>query len=458
MDKGIRTELPGDQTQIEASVRKLLTPLENFIHRQTTAAILLLLATFAALIIAQSPWADIVTGLAQTKTGFIAGQWRFLLPVQEWIGSGMMALFFFLIGLEIKRETLAGKLRDPQHVTLIAMAAVGGMVFPAAIYWLLNHGTPAAQGWAIPMATDTAFALGVLALLTRHVSTGVSGFLAAMAIFDDIGAIIIISLFYGHAPQIDLFLAAAGIMTLLFLLNIAGVRNGWVYAFLGVVLWFVIYHSGLHATLTGLLMAIVVPARTQMGEKGFVREVRSLLSIFERGQRGQDGMLGAPAQHFIAVDIAETVRAVSTPLQRWETSLVNPIGIVVLPLFAFFNAGILLSWQGVSAALGSPVTQGIMAGLVLGKPAGVLLMTAIGLKLKLGKLPDGMSFSEVAGVGMLAGIGFTMSLFITILGFDRPGMEIFIDDAKTGIVLSSLISAVLAAMWIYQTKKGRMIT
>jgi NhaA family Na+:H+ antiporter len=448
---------------LEVRLLRFLTPLEVFIHKQTTAAVFLLVTTVVALVIANSPWSGLFNSFASAKAGIVFRDGQFLLSLRDWIGSGLMALFFFLIGLEIKREVLAGKLRDARQISLIVMAALGGMIFPAALYGLLNHDTDGAHGWAIPMATDTAFALGVLALLMRRVSPGVSVFVAAMAIFDDIGAIAVISVFYGHGIHMGPFLWTAVMMVFLIFINMIGVRNGWVYAFMGIVLWALVYQSGLHATLAGLLMAIVVPARTRLGETGFVEEVRSLLSVFEKERRRQGGILSAPRQHSAAENISEIVRAASTPLQRWESSLIWPIGIVVLPLFALFNTGVSLSWGDLSSALSSSVSQGIMLGLVVGKPLGIVLMVAIGLKLKAGRLPEGMRFTEVVGAGMLAGIGFTMSLFITMLSFDmQPDRLALIDDAKTGILLSSLLSALGAVVWLYMTqfphRAGTIIT
>ena len=375
------------QSLFEIKVEKFLTPLENFIQKQTTASILLALATLIALILANSPWASLARSVADIEIGVVFHHWDFLLTLKEWMGSGFMALFFFLIGLEMKRETLAGKLQHPKQISLIIMAAIGGMIFPAIIYWGFNHGTTGQHGWAIPMATDTAFVIGVLALLAKRVSYGISIFLIAMAIFDDIGAIVIVSLFYTHELQMDALLIPAAILSLLFFVNISGVRSGWVYGVLGIILWAFIYNSGLHATLAGLLMAVVVPARTRLGETGFVEEVRVLLSIFEKSQQINTGMLGAPGQHSLAADIEETVRDASTPLQRWETFLINPIGIIVLPLFALFHAGVSLSGHEIEAALSSRVTLGIMIGLVVGKPLGVLLLVWAGLWLKIGKLP-----------------------------------------------------------------------
>lgn len=441
------------QSFFESSVSKFFTPFDNFIYKQTTAALFLFIATIVALVFANSPWHILTQKIAHIEMGMVFHHWQLMLPIKEWISSGLMALFFFLIGLELKREILAGRLRRPEQISLILMAAVGGMIMPALIYATINYGTAGVHGWAIPMATDTAFAIGVLSLLARKVSYGISVFLIAMAIFDDIGAIAIISVFYSDNIQISALVLSAVTLASLFLVNIAGVRNGWVYAVLGVTLWVFVLHSGIHATLAGLLLAVAVPARTRLGQTRFVEEVRALLSIFEKEQNERSSLgldariLSTEHQHYLTADIEDTIKDSSTPLQRWETYLVYPIAIIVLPLFALFNAGVSLSMTDIANAFLSPVTQGVFLGLVVGKPFGVCLLVYLGLRLKMGQLPEGMNFAEVIGAGMLAGIGFTMSLFITALSFDHAPH--LIDDAKIGILIGSLVSAVAASIWVF---------
>lgn len=443
------------QSLFERRVERFFSPLEDFFYKQTTAALFLVLATILSLVLANSPWEALARAIAGTEAGLVFYHWQLILPIQEWISAGLMALFFFLIGLELKREILAGRLRHPQQISLIIMAAVGGMIFPAIMYWIINNGGAGAHGWAIPMATDTAFAIGVLALLAKKVSYGISIFLTAMAIFDDVGAIAIISLFYADEVHISPLLFGLGTLVVLFLVNAAGIRKGWVYGFLGFVLWVSIYQSGIHATLAGLLLAVAIPARSRLSQTPFLARIGELLSIFERKDKerrelGLDSrMLGASEQHSLATDIEDTIRAASTPLQRWETFLIYPIGIIVLPLFALFNAGIPLSGQAIAVTMSSPITLGIITGLVIGKPLGISLLVYIGLRLKVGKLPEGMRFTEVVGAGMLGGIGFTMSLFITTLSFH--GYPNMIDAAKTGILFASLFSAVIASIWITLT-------
>lgn len=434
------------QNFFEIGVGRLLSPLEVFLHKQTTAAILLAVATLISLVLANSPMASAMRTAGDLQFGVVFHKWDFLLSIREWVSSGLMAFFFFLIGLELKRETLAGKLRQPREIYLIVMAAVGGMVVPALLYLSMNFQGPGQHGWAIPMATDTAFGIGVLALLAKRVSYGTSVFLLALAIFDDIGAIIVIGLFYSHGFDPTSMSLAVAVLAVLFLVNLAGFRNGWIYAVLGVVLWVFVHNSGVHATLAGLLLAIAVPARTRLGETGFVDEVRELLAIFEKGQNEDKshGIIWSQDQHHRAEDIGMSIRNVSTPLQRWETDLAGPVGICILPIFALLNAGVSLSGSDISAALQSPVAQGVIAGLLIGKPLGIALFAYIGLRLKLGTLPQGMRLSEVVVVGFLGGIGFTMSLFIAPLSFaGQPGM---VEAAKTGIVFASVSAATMAAL------------
>lgn len=443
------------QSHFERQIERYLSPIDIFIHKQTTAAIILFFATILALALTNSPLHGLLENAANTHFGVVLEDYNFVLSLKEWINSGLMALFFFLIGLELKREILAGKLRDTRQVMLIVIAALGGMILPALIYWSLNPTGPEAHGWAIPMATDTAFAVGVLALIARRVSFGISIFLVALAIFDDIGAITIIAIFYTDQLNFEPLLKSLIPITLIIAINMAGVRRGWIYAVLGVSLWWFIHASGVHGTLAGLVMAIMIPARTRVGKTNFVKEIRSILSAFETNDKPEQTMLETSRQHNLTNDVEEMVKSASTPLQRWQALLINPVGIFVLPLFAFFNAGIVLSSSNIFNALSSNVTWGIIAGLVIGKPLGIVLFTLFGLWLKLGKLPEGMRNFELVGAGILAGIGFTMSLFITALSFQNH-IEM-VELAKVGIIISSLLSASLGAFWLYMFTRNRVL-
>lgn len=436
------------QTLLERSVGQLFSPLENFIRKQTTAALFLAVATVAALVLANLSIEDPVARLAKMEFGFSFEEAHFAMPLSEWINSGLMALFFFVLGLEIKRSILAGQLHHPRHVILIVLAATGGMLVPGLLYALFNYGGVGADGWAIPMATDTAFAVGVLALLAKRISAGISIFLAALAIFDDIGAILVIAAFYTQQLHYASLLLALIPLSLLVCANKVGITNGFVFALLGVILWFHIHASGVHATVAGLLLAFTVPVRTYLNQDNFVNRIRGLIDRFE-GNNNQTHatMLSSQKQHHLTEDMHRHLKIVSTPLQRWELIFINPVSIVILPLFALFNAGVILSADNMTYALESPVMWGIVAGLFIGKPVGIFLFTYMGIRLGVGKLPEGLSMKDVLGVGMVAGIGFTMSVFITNLAFHTP-LELA-EVAKFGILLASLLSACLALIWLF---------
>lgn len=436
------------QTLLERSVDQLFSPLEHFIRKQTSAALLLAIATVIALLLANLPIANPISHIAEMEFGFSFEQSHYTMAVSEWINSGLMALFFFIIGLEIKRSILAGKLNQPRYVTLIIFAAIGGMLVPGLLYALINYDGEGVHGWAIPMATDTAFAVGVLALMARRISASISIFLAALAIFDDIGAILVIAIFYTEQLHYaSLFLALIP-LALLIGANRMGITNGFVFAFLGIVLWFYIHASGVHATVAGLLIAFTVPVKTYLNQDSFVDKIRGLIDSFESNKdRTHATMLSSQKQHNLTEDMHKHLKVVSTPLQRWELIFLNPVSIIILPLFALFNAGIVLSQDNVTFALASPVMWGIMAGLFIGKPLGIFLFCYIGLRLNLGKLPEGISLKDVFGVGVVAGIGFTMSVFITNLAFyAHPEL---VGVAKLGILLASFLSACAALLWLF---------
>ncbi len=444
---------PIQQSRLEKRVARYFSPFENFIQKQAATGILLIAATLIALLCANTALHDWSEHLAEIHMGIMFNDWAFLLSIRHWVSDGLLALFFLLIGLEIKREVLAGSLRRRKHVVLIILAACGGMLFPAILYTILNHGTPGQAGWAIPMATDTAFALGILALLARWLSPAVGIFLAALAIIDDLGAILVITLFYTHELDCIPLIKAAIVFAVLLLVNRAGIRRTLVYTLLGILLWWYVYQSGVHATLAGILMAITIPSRPRLSKSNFVERTRALLFTFEVRGDEERKILETPEQHSLTVDMEQVVKAASTPLQRWETSLSSPVMIFILPLFALLNAGVVLNMAAIDAAITSSVTLGIVGGLVIGKPLGITLGAMLAYKMGWGSLPRGLQFREVVTAGLLAGIGFTMSVFIATLGFsNNPDL---IAEAKIGILLSSLLSAALGAIWVYTTYKPK---
>lgn len=437
------------KTLFENRVSSFLSPLESFIKLQTTASVLLVALSIAALIISNSPWRDLLSSLAHFEIGMVLGQGVFSLSLNEFVSQGLMAFFFFLTGMEIKREILAGKLSDRREISLILVAALGGILVPALLYYLINFGGDGHHGWGIPTATDTAFAIGILALFASRVSLGLTVFLTALAIFDDVGAIIIISIFYAHDVNVQALICAAIVFGLLTLGNKAGIRAGWFYAIMGLLLWIAVFNAGIHATFAGILLAITIPARAVISQSRFILDVRKLVLKFEQKQDTDISMLGSHGKHSIVSDIGQSSRSASTPLQRWEGSIVVPIAILVLPLFAFLNAGFVITYDLLYSGMGSPITIGIIAGLVIGKPLGIVLFSYLFSRTKWGKLPSGVTLYDVASAGLLAGIGFTMSIFFTTLSF--PNQTEQIELAKLGIIISSIVSAILGSIWIWKT-------
>lgn len=434
-------------TPLERGLEWVLSPFEEFIHHQATAGILLLVATIAALIVANSPYEHLYSGVLETPLGLFAGGWRIERSLLNWINEGLMALFFFLIGLEIKRELLVGDLRDPKRAVLVMLAALGGMLMPAGVYLLVNPDGLPARGWAIPMATDTAFALGAMVLLGQRVPRGLVAFLAALAIVDDIGAVLVIAVFY--TDRLDLHALGWVVVFLgaLILFNNLGLRQPLPYAMAAVLMWYWVAQSGVHATVAGVLVAAAIPARPKYSSHRFRRRVTILLERFRRAEEEErSAVLESDQQHAMVQGVHHTARLATTPLQRWEDAWELPVGVLILPLFAFANAGLRLEVAEPSGGLVSGVTLGIVLGLLLGKTIGISLMTWVGLRTRLGRLPEGLRQCHIVGMSLLAGIGFTMSIFIAHMGFgDAPGL---LAGAKLGILAASLLAGSIGLGWL----------
>ncbi|EKT4465908.1 Na+/H+ antiporter NhaA [Pseudomonas putida] len=377
------------------AVRNLIS---RFLQLEAAGGLLLIAAAVLALIINNSPLAYLYGGLLDVPVAVQVGTLQIAKPLLLWINDGLMALFFLLIGLEVKREIVEGHLSKPSQVVLPATAAIGGMLVPALIYWYINRDNPAAiAGWAIPTATDIAFALGVLALLGKRVPVSLKLFLMTLAIIDDLGAIVIIALFYsGSLSSLSLMLAGACLLALL-AMNRLGVVKLAPYLLVGLVLWVCVLKSGVHATLAGVALALCIPLRTQHAEP--------------------------------------------SPLLRLEHALHPWVAYAILPLFAFANAGVSLAGMTVDSFT-HPVPMGIALGLLLGKTVGVFGLTWIAVKLRLAALPTGANWGQVLGVAVLCGIGFTMSLFVGSLAF-VPGASDFAGMDRMGILTGSLFAALI---------------
>ena len=387
----------------------MISLIREFLKLESAGGLLLVVATVLALFMKNSAYSEWYGALLNTPVNVAIGEFQIAKPLLLWINDGLMAVFFFVVGLELKREFLEGELSNRDQIVLPAFAAVGGMLVPAAIYVYLNWGHPITMnGWAIPAATDIAFALGVLALLGSRVPVTLKLFLMALAILDDVGAIIIIALFYTTELS-TLSLTTAGIcLFLLIYLNKRGITHLPVYIFIGVIMWASVLKSGVHATLAGVFLAFTIPLRDAENP-----------------------------QH--------------SPLRQLEHELHPSVAYVILPLFAFANAGVPLAGMTINALL-EPVSLGIIAGLFIGKQLGVFSFAWLAIKLKLATLPEKVSWTSLYGAAILCGIGFTMSLFIASLAFEHEGQE-YIRQVRLGILTASLLAAITGYLLLRFTQK-----
>src|SRR5688572_19916458 len=420
-------------------IDKILKPVEHYMHGESTAGIVLLISAVVAMIWANSAWHDSYHHLWEYKISMQAGGYAISKTLHEWINDGLMAMFFFVIGLELKREIMAGELSDMGKAMLPLIAAFGGMLLPALIYFLFNPIGPESNGWGIPMATDIAFALGIMSLLGKRVPLSLKIFLTALAIADDIGAVLVIAFFY--TSDISMISLGVGGLLLAVLLtaNYIGVRNTLFYGLIGIAgVWLAFLMSGVHATIAGVLAAFAIPARTKIDEKKFIQVLEDQLREFH-AIPPNDVTLLEPAQYKVIEKINRLTKAAGTPLQKLEYRLHSWVSYLVMPLFAFSNSGITLHAGFLNDVLSNSITLGILMGLVVGKFVGILLFCWVAVKTKISALPHGVTWKQIIGVALLAGIGFTMSLFITTLAFKDVQL---VTDAKLGIFIASIISGV----------------
>jgi NhaA family Na+:H+ antiporter len=414
--------------------------ISNFIREESFGGFLLILVTIIALIWANSGFYDLYHRLwHEIKFGFSFGDFEMKYSLQHWINDGLMALFFFMVGLEIKREVLAGELSTIKKASLPIAAALGGMLIPALIYVAFNYNNPAhLTGWGTPMATDIAFALGILSLLGDRVNVNLKIFLTALAIADDLGAILVIALFYTDTINISQLVNAGIFLAIMMGANRLGIRRTTFYALVGFLgVWLSFMFSGIHATIAGVLIALTIPGRTKVTEKQYIDDLCVLVDKFEKSKPNDKALLTQQQTHLIS-KISRLSDDAQTPLQKLEHALHPVTAYFILPLFALANAGVHIEGNIIDM-LYHPVSLGIMAGLVLGKVIGILLFSRVMVSFKLAVLPEGVSWKQIYGAGLLAGIGFTMSIFISDLAFAD---EQLVQIAKIGIFGASLISAV----------------
>lgn len=437
----------------EKSFDKIITPFEEFIHRQTTSGLLLMAMAVIALALANSPLAATYEHFIHTLISINIGSWSLEMSMGHWINDGLMALFFFVVGLELKREILVGELAKLRNAVLPIAAAVGGMVVPALIYFAINPEGDASLGWGIPMATDIAFAIGALALLSSRVPKALITFLVALAIVDDLGAVMVIAIFYTDSIATTPLIIATALFGLLLLFNMAGIRKTLPYFIVAVLLWYALLQSGVHATLAGILGALSVPATPKYKPERFSHLVKELMDRFNSSHQPGKSIMTNDSLRAVVQTLKNGVYSVEAPLQRLEHSWHMPVAYLIIPVFALANAGIPLSLDSLSDTLQHPVMLGVSLGLLLGKFIGITGASWLVLKLGLADLPKDTRFTQIAGVSLLAGIGFTMSIFVAQLGFS--GREDLLLMAKTGILLASLVAGISGFIWLYLVSKPK---
>jgi NhaA family Na+:H+ antiporter len=417
---------------------RLLRPFQAFLENKAAGGILLLVCTAVALAWANSPWSNAYTSFWSTTFTVGSGEASISKPLVLWINDGLMAIFFFVVGLEIKREILVGELASPRQAALPIAAAAGGVIVPALLYTALNFSGPGASGWSIPMATDIAFALGIMALLGSRVPLALTVFLTALAIVDDIAAVLVIALFY----TADISWLALGMggacLLILAILNGLGIRWPLVYGAVGLVLWVAVLKSGVHATVAGVTLAFFIPARTLINPEAYVSRSRELLDHFERSSQPGAHILTNEEQQAAVHAIEQASQDVQAPLHRLEHALHPWVSFVVMPVFALANAGVVLVGDA-SPDVTSRVTLGVMLGFLLGKPLGIFAFSWLAVRMGVAELPPNVSWPGIHGAAWLGGIGFTMALFIGGLAFSEASL---LANAKVGILAGSALAGV----------------
>lgn len=424
----------------------IVRPAESFFKKEASSSVLLLLASVVAVVLANSSLAPIYHEILHTNLTLELGDHSISKSLVHWINDGLMTFFIFVVGLEIKREILVGELSSRKSALLPVVAALGGMLIPGAIFLALNRGTDTVQGWGIPMATDIAFALGAIAVFGKRLPVGLRVFLSAFAIADDLGAVIIIALFYTKEIVWHFLILCIFFVIGLVIANLLWIRWTLLYALLGLGIWVAILGSGIHPTVAGFVVAMFVPARGKYDTDRFVKKVKDTLHEFQCEEQSCGYSILLNRGHLNAVHALELAcHDVETPLQRLEHFLHPWVAFGLLPLFAFANAGLTLKGIGFASVVAQPLTMGITLGLLLGKPLGVYLFSYLAVKTGVAVLPSEVRWSHILGAGMLGGIGFTMSLFISGLSFVSPEM---LNHSKLGILLGSFLSAAAGLLFL----------
>lgn len=422
-------------------IDKITNPLQRFMHQEKAGGIVLAICVVIAMFLANSAWSEQYFHFFEHKLGFIFDSKTYLnFSLHHWINDGLMAVFFFVVGLELKREIIAGELSDFRKALLPIVAALGGMIMPALIYFSLNPSGEQQSGWGIPMATDIAFALGVLYFLGDRIPLSLKIFLTALAIVDDLGAVLVIALFYTSEISFFNLGLGCGFLAIMYLGNRMGIRNVFFYAVIGIVgVWITFLLSGIHATIASVLAAFTIPTDVKVDENTYIQKIQNYINRFRSlDPNGKEDVLTNDQVHVLEKIKVGTNMALP-PLQRLEHTMHPFVTFFVIPVFALANAGVALD-MNVEELLASSVFYGVALGLIGGKVLGVTGFTYLFVKLKIAKFPEGMNLKNLIGIGFLASIGFTMSLFITSLAFKHEMLSI---EAKIGIFAASIIGGVI---------------
>lgn len=430
----------------EARFKNFISPFHEFVEQQNASGIILMITAVMALVVANSPWRDIYDHIIHLPIILDIGRYELKFSLLHWINEGLMVFFFFVVGLEIKREILVGELSDMRKAALPVVAALGGMVVPALLYSLCIPAGEFSRGWGIPMATDIAFCIAALVMLGKRIPDGLMVFLVTLAIADDIGAVIVIAVFYTQTLHYGALGAAALLCVLLLFMNHSGVRRGLPYLLVGTLIWLALLKSGVHATIAGILVAFSIPARAHYDQSLFIAHMNAMLKRFAGLHTPEQSILNNSEQQTILHSMKQKIFLVESPLQRILERLHFPVVMVIVPAFALVNTGIPLGIDDLRLSIVHPVTLGVIAGLVAGKPLGISLFTLLSLKTGLVTLPNAVKPRHIIGVGMLGGIGFTMSIFVSELSFGADLATLRM--AKTGIFLSSLTAWTIGYLWL----------
>jgi len=443
--------MPLSQNNTVTSARQLVAdqiikPFQRFAQKEAASSILLIVATIIALIWSNSDIGKTYHSFLHTDISFTFGQFHLKNTLLHWINDGLMALFFFTVGLEIKREFLVGELAAPKKALLPVIAALGGMIVPGLVYAALNIGSSTIHGWGIPVATDIAFALGAIAVFSRRLPPGLKIFLAAFAIADDLGAVVIIAIFYTKTIVWSYLFICLFLILCLAVANFFWIRWTIVYALLGLAIWFFVLGSGIHPTIAGVVVSLFVPARGKYDTDRFLKNAKNTIDRFECEEQSCGFSILLNEDHLNAVhDLEMACRDVETPLQRLLHALHPWVAFLILPIFAMANTGLIFRGMVFSEVISNPVILGIVFGLVVGKPIGILLFSYLSVKTGIASLPQEVRWSHILGGAMLGGIGFTMSLFLSELSFTDPHI---IDDARIAILTGSILSAVFGMSYL----------